>query len=123
MDPWRPSTTQTPVNREYLSMVAGGDQAFERELVESYLQGSPEVLSQLNTSVQTGDREAVARMAHTLKGSSRAIGAEAVGDVCEIIEHRAREEGVQEVTGAVLELERRYAQLSGYLRTTWGVRR
>jgi len=121
LDPWRMFSTQTPINREYLSMVAGGDESFERELIESYLHESPEVLSQLNNSVQAGDSEAAARAAHALKGSSRAIGADGVGEVCEILEHQARDGHLTDVGGAVLELERRYALLSGYLRSTFRV--
>lgn len=123
MDPWRLLTPQTPINREYLSMVAGGDESFERELVQTFLHESPEVLSQLNTSVHAGDSEAALRAAHSLKGSSRAIGADAVGEVCEILEQRAKDGDLSEVGGAVLELERRYAHLSGYLRATWNLRR
>jgi HPt (histidine-containing phosphotransfer) domain-containing protein len=121
MDGSNPSTDDIPIDREYLSGVTGDDTEFERELAESYLQASPGLIEQLRGQITSGDAAAVQHAAHTLKGSSRAIGAEPMGAVCETLEHQARDGNLSGAEQRVEEIERRYEVLSAYIRETWSI--
>jgi len=121
MDGPNPSTDEIPIDREYLAGVSGDDVEFERELTESYLQASPELIEKLRGTISSGDVAAVRNAAHTLKGSSRAIGAEQMGALCEILEHQARDGDLNGADRRLAEIERRYQALSAYIRDTWSI--
>lgn len=63
-----------------------GDGSFLREVVAAYVEDTERRLAELRTGVAAADRPAVARNAHTLKGSSRNIGAERMAKLCEALE-------------------------------------
>ncbi|MCX7907611.1 MAG: PAS domain S-box protein [Bacteroidetes bacterium] len=66
------------------------DGAFLRELVESFLEDARERLRVMEQLVHTGHWEQLYREAHTLKGGSASIGAEAMRQLCEELEKEAR---------------------------------
>jgi PAS domain S-box-containing protein len=63
-----------------------GDGSFLREVISAYIEDTERRLGELRTGVAVGDHAAVVRNAHTLKGSSRNIGAERMGKLCESLE-------------------------------------
>lgn len=64
---------------ERLASISGGDAEFERELAGEYLAQSQQLLLQIAQSLEIGDGATLRRAAHTLKGSSLTVGAEALG--------------------------------------------
>jgi len=64
---------------ERLASISGGDAEFERELAGEYLAQSQQLLVQIAQSLKIGDGATLRRAAHTLKGSSLTVGAEALG--------------------------------------------
>ena len=78
------------IDREYLADISGGDTEFEQELVEAFIGTAGDLVTDLEHSLQSGSDTGVRHSAHTLKGSSRAIGANPFSDVCEVIEMAAR---------------------------------
>jgi len=68
-------------NFERLASISGGDAEFERELAGEYLAQSRQLLLQIVQSLETGDATTLRRSAHTLKGSSLTVGAEALGAI------------------------------------------
>jgi len=73
-----------------LREISAGDEAFERELIEEFLNGSAAILDRLEAAVAAGDANAVRLEAHSLKGSSRDLGALALGDACDRLETLGR---------------------------------
>jgi HPt (histidine-containing phosphotransfer) domain-containing protein len=61
-----------------------------RDLVETYLQEGPTILTRLQDSAAADRREDVANAAHSLKSPSRSLGVLRVADLCEAVEHLAR---------------------------------
>lgn len=59
---------------------------FVRGLVEAYLEQAPRLLDAIEQAVADGDRERLRFSAHTLKGSSRSVGAVRLGGLCERME-------------------------------------
>ena len=63
---------------EHAIAAAGNDEALARELAESFLAESPELLSQLESAVRKRDWEAIRRHTHTINGSASIFAAHAV---------------------------------------------
>jgi two-component system, sensor histidine kinase and response regulator len=82
-----------------LVMTTGDDLAFVRELVETYLNDTPELMAGIGAAVETDDAAALVRPAHTLKSSSATVGALRLSSVARELEMAGRtgtlEPGVQ----------------------------
>jgi HPt (histidine-containing phosphotransfer) domain-containing protein len=64
----------------------GGDDAFLADLVETYLSDGADQLAAIDEAVRSGDAEVLVRPAHTLKSSSRTVGANRLGELSRQIE-------------------------------------
>jgi two-component system sensor histidine kinase/response regulator len=65
---------------------AGDDPELERELLGDFLAQAQVLLTGMRASISGGDASRMATAAHTLKGSCRALGAGALGAVCQELE-------------------------------------
>ncbi len=110
---------QQPLNRSYLADVTDGDVEFEEELAQSYIDASSTVMSSLRSAVQEADPHAVREAAHSLKGSSRAIGADGMGAVAEILEHQGRDGDLRNVEVLLEDAEQHYKDLIQYMQSAW----
>lgn len=117
--PENTSIGQGPINREYLASITGEDREFERELTQSYVSATPAILVQLRAAAEGADAPGVRSAAHALKGSSRAIGADAVGALCEDLEQRARDGDVTNAAVAIERIVAAYAEVEAYIRDEW----
>ncbi len=79
-----PSAEPT-IDRGHLEQMTFGDRSLERELLELFDRQSALLIARMRGS----DAEAVATLAHTLKGSARGIGAGAVARAAEAAEEAA----------------------------------
>lgn len=69
--------------------IAGGDQAFLREILADFRQSTHEDARHLKDSLDTGDSIGLRRAAHRMKGASRMVGALDLASVCEALENAA----------------------------------
>ncbi len=67
-----------------------GDDETLPEIIEIFLEDAPKSMDMLTTAVQGGDAEAIAIAAHGLKGMLRNFGLDALGDLFQRLEQRAR---------------------------------
>jgi HPt (histidine-containing phosphotransfer) domain-containing protein len=75
------------------------------ELIDSYLQDSPELLQAIQTAVMQDSAIALKRAAHTLKSSSATLGATTVAELCkrlEIISHQGITRGTDTIVSQLL---------------------
>lgn len=83
--PWMPSPplvpTPMPLDLSYLRSMTLGDTRLEREVLEMFKTQTRDLLAQLAPRPENA-----AELAHTLKGSARAIGAFAVGEAAYALE-------------------------------------
>jgi CheY-like chemotaxis protein/HPt (histidine-containing phosphotransfer) domain-containing protein len=106
---WHQALNDSAIQRPALSLVGGSNGAepewpvFDREqlwsscedeetvceVVADFLAVTPVGIARLDKAVATGDRTGIQYEAHTLKGSCRTVGAEALAHLCEQIEHHA----------------------------------
>jgi HPt (histidine-containing phosphotransfer) domain-containing protein len=66
-----------------------GDGDLVAELLRMFLRDAPDRLKGLAEAMQTSDAPAVRRLAHSLKGSSGAVGAARMTALCEALEQDA----------------------------------
>ncbi|MGV3618818.1 MAG: PAS domain S-box protein [Fimbriimonas sp.] len=92
------------IDLTYLTEIAGDDMEFQREVLAAYAEGLPPMLDELRDAAARGDRDVAYRVAHTLKGSSRSVGANVFADHCERAEDAAKS---GDIAAAAAELARR----------------
>ena len=72
-----------------LREMVGGDSAFLAEMIDTFLQDTPGLISDMQTAATLADPDALRRAAHTLKSNSRTFGALRLGDLSQAVEERA----------------------------------
>jgi len=109
-------------DKEGLRKRVRGNDILVRNLVELYLDDTPEQYNNLLKSIESNDNESVVAKAHKLKGSARNIGAVEFARVTGDIERAGKAKDWQLVSAKSAELTARYHQLmsalEGYLETT-----
>jgi len=90
-------------NPGYLEDMSGGDEEFVREIIGTFFETSRDLVEGIRAAAEEGSAEKGIYVAHTLKGSSRSIGALCLGDICESLEKLAR---ASDMTGFAVEAPR-----------------
>ena len=80
------------------------------ELLDEYLIDTPSQLAQLREAVEAGDINAIASVAHTLKGSSGNLGINAVYLLCQELEQEAKAGELCDGAGNVAAIEAAFSQ-------------
>jgi HPt (histidine-containing phosphotransfer) domain-containing protein len=87
------------------------DSAFLIDLIDVYLNDSPELIKQMRAGLSAGDIELVRRASHSLKSNSASFGANHLADAARQMEMAAKG-GTLEGAGTMLEaIEVEYARL------------
>ena len=63
--------------------MVGGNDDLLRELLSMYLEESQTLVSQIATSIDSGNGAEIRRAAHTLGGASRSVGAKIVSEIAQ----------------------------------------
>lgn len=102
----------------HLSRQTLGDQALETELLKLFDSQNAQFAARLRAPRQPGDMRARADLAHTLKGSARAVGAFALGEAAEAYEEALRrgdETSAALCQRLVAEIERAHREIGALL--------
>ena len=75
---------------QHLHEISGDDPSFEIEIVEEYITDAWKLCSNMREAIAEQHSEEVVMLAHTLKGSSRSVGALHVAASCEKLETECR---------------------------------
>lgn len=70
--------------------ISSGEVEFEREIIAQYVEQAWRLFEAATNALEARDAEALRRAAHTLKGNSRKVGAEAVAAVAGELEAAAQ---------------------------------
>ncbi|MFQ3611288.1 MAG: ATP-binding protein, partial [Fimbriimonadales bacterium] len=82
--------TMQVINWDTLNEITDGDVEFQKELFQEFLEQTPSLITELTQSLASGDANTVGRVAHTLKGSARSIGADAFAEACFVLEQMGK---------------------------------
>jgi HPt (histidine-containing phosphotransfer) domain-containing protein len=90
--------------------LAGADGSFLHDAIATFLEQTDKRLTEMRLAATAGDGDEVARLAHSLKGSSASFSAKHVAELCVSIEEAVRDGNLGSVTSIVdraeLEFER-----------------
>lgn len=86
---------------EFLLSLDNGQGEALAEVVNEYLSVSNDLCAEILRLFGEGDRDALERTAHTLKGASANVGATGLADVCAGLEMRAREAQLDDAAALV----------------------
>ena len=85
-----------------------GDAEFLQDLFETYMEDAHDKLQNIEKALTDGDAQALGRLAHTFKGSSGNIGAPALSEIAEKLQHLGAEDQLDSVEPLVAELKELY---------------
>jgi signal transduction histidine kinase/CheY-like chemotaxis protein/CHASE1-domain containing sensor protein/HPt (histidine-containing phosphotransfer) domain-containing protein len=74
-----------------LSASVGNNPGLQNRLLAKFLVNAHRQRAQIETAIETGAVDQIANVAHTLKSAARAVGAMALGDLCQQIETSGRQ--------------------------------
>ncbi len=94
----------------------GDNGAFLREIVDIYIEDTPKRIAELKATLSSGDAAAFTRAAHTIKGSSSNVGAQALRAIAERLEYISRKEGLGGVAQLVGSCEDEFGRVAVALR-------
>lgn len=92
------------------------DASFLRELIEIYLQDTPERMVELEAALAKGDAHAMMRAAHTIKGSSSNFGANKLAQIALEIEQHGKAGNCSPATSILPGLKTEYALVAQALK-------
>jgi HPt (histidine-containing phosphotransfer) domain-containing protein len=98
----------------------GDDDAFLREIVGIFLEDTPQRIAELDESLTEGDVTRYARAAHSIKGSSANLGAEALRAAAEKLEHHARTHGIAGATALQQQVREEFGRAKAELAKMMG---
>lgn len=93
----------------------GDNDEFLREIAGIFLEDTPQRFAELDKSLASGDTQTFVRAAHSIKGSSSNLGANAVRAAAEKLEHKSRAEGLANVTPMIADLRAEFARAQAEL--------
>ena len=99
---------------EELQDTAGKD--FVRELVGTFLEEAPQMLSDLRGALAAGNAEQFRRTAHSLKSNSNTFGALRLGTMARELELKGLDHARQGGGGALEELAQEYERVAAALK-------
>ncbi len=102
------------VRERLLDMLAGDGDAV-REVLGQYLESAPEQLARIADCMARGDAAQAGREAHTLKGASANVGAEALAEAARALEAAGREGDLDAVARLLPAAEQAFARLKALL--------
>lgn len=87
-----------------------GDDGFLRELIQIFLEDTPQRIGELEQSLASGDTACFTRAAHSIKGSASNMGAEQLRSVAEKLETHSRTQGLSGAIEMVDSIRREFAR-------------
>ena len=103
-----------------LQEIMGGELAYLYELIDSFLEDSPQCVSNLRQGFEHGDAKRVHLAAHTLKANAAEFGAERLRDLNRELEELAKRGTLEDAPDLVTAIEEEYVLVQRALETVRG---
>lgn len=92
-------------DREQLEQLAGGDKAFEKELLQLFAGDTENSLNQLETAISGENPAAVQSLAHYIKGASANVGAIGMSRTAAQLEKLAKTGNLKTASSSLRQLQ------------------
>ena len=106
----------TEFDHEQLAAITGGDQEFEREVLEEYLNSVPADIAKLTAAVAAGNAAAIGAAAHAIKGASATIGAKGFAAIALELEQAGKKAELSGAAAVLARLESEHQELAAVLK-------
>ena len=103
-----------------LQEIVGGDPAYLYELIDSFLEDSPQCVFSLRQGLENGDAKRIHLAAHTLKANAAEFGAERLRDLNRELEELAKRGALEDAPDLVTAIEAEYVLVQRALQTVRG---
>lgn len=100
----------------YRAVMGGNADEFVAELIDSYFVSAPDLLQELDRSLELKNVEGFVRAAHTLKSTSRTLGAKRLATVAYVLEQEGRSRPLEALAEVVAKAHAEYAEVERALR-------
>jgi two-component system, sensor histidine kinase and response regulator len=104
------------VDMNALREITGGDEEFERELMETFVSSGDQCLAEILAALRIQDFDTIGKRAHALKGASANIHASGLAAAASSLEIAARKNSVEEIDGLVRALGDKLKAVNAQLR-------
>jgi CheY-like chemotaxis protein/HPt (histidine-containing phosphotransfer) domain-containing protein len=104
-----------PVDVSVLEGLVGDDPELVREFLKDFRGSAAEIASELRAACSTGQTKAAVAAAHKLKSSARAVGASALGVLCEAMEQEGKANDTDALHVLLPRFETEMALVENYL--------
>ncbi|AUH51599.1 hypothetical protein CXB49_12610 [Chromobacterium sp. ATCC 53434] len=104
-----------PVDRSVLEVYSNGELSVELEILREFQTGNNEDVAELRAALAADDAERVGFSAHRIKGASRMVGANAMGDAAETVEKAGKGRNLELAHQAMETFEARLAVFEDWL--------
>jgi CheY-like chemotaxis protein/HPt (histidine-containing phosphotransfer) domain-containing protein len=112
----KPDVVLPEVDMTALHELTGGDQEFERELLETFVSSGDQCLAEILSALHVSDFVTIGKRAHALKGASANIHAARLAAAASSLESAARANSLGDIDGLVQELTERLRAVNAELR-------
>lgn len=92
-----------------------GGEEFLVEVIDTFLDDAPALISTLKASDERGDAEELRRTAHSLKSNGQTFGAKLFAELCRELEQRAKQGKLDGASELVNRIDREYVALENAL--------
>ena len=100
-----------------LISMMGGEISIFKQLVETYISESPDLIQQMDQAAIQNDASALEHSAHTLKSSSHALGGIELSNLCARLEKMGREQKIDDAKKLLKNLHDEYCKMETILTT------
>ncbi len=110
-----PTAIDTKVLQAFRAAANESASTFLAELIDCYLEETPEQLQAMEAAVAQGDVNALRQETHTLKSSSAALGARNLAKLCKELEIVSANQELENLLEKVLQLKVEYERVKAAL--------
>lgn len=110
------SVLDMSVVQELLDLTGDGDPELLLDLVQMFLEDSPERIKTIQQSTQSGDMEAMSQAAHSLKGSAGNLGLSVLQETCDQLQVLGHKKAADEVQALMPAMETQFSDALEALR-------
>ena len=108
-------TDALPINFESALIHFDGDRTFMMEMLKEYKDHLPERRIEIQTALQAGDVNRLARLAHNLKGVSLNFSADLVADIALRLEEMGKREDLAQAPALIAKLDEEIRRVEEFL--------
>lgn len=114
-DPVQP---KPPLDLNAFKALTSGDETFQRDLLQTFVQSADKGLAELTAALESGDLGSIARIAHRLKGNGAYLSARKLREAAEKVESTARAGEAQALPSLISALRTEVTRVIEFLKAT-----